>query len=123
MYFGPYRIVAQSGEQAFEVDIPITSKKHRIINLKWFRKLYERSESYPKQPPKTKLEAIERAKNKEIIAIAGYNKKKLIFDIYWQDCHPGHSSTMPKKLFDKYVPQVQRNSLLANLKSLNPDLV
>jgi hypothetical protein len=60
VYFGPYRIVTQSGEQAFEVDIPITSKKHRIINLKWFRKLYERSESYPKQPPKTNLEAIER---------------------------------------------------------------
>lgn len=123
VYFGPYRIVAQSGEQAFEVDIPATSKKHRIINSKWFRKFYEMSEAYPKQPPKTELEAIERARNKEIIAIAGFNKKKQFFDIYWLDCHPGHSSTLSKKLFDKYVPEIQKDSLLANLRSLNPDLI
>lgn len=33
-------------EQAFEAHIPITSKKHRIINSKWFRKFNERSERH-----------------------------------------------------------------------------
>lgn len=60
-----------NNHQEFEVDIFITSKKHRITNSKWFRKFYERSVSFPKQPPKTKLETIERAQNKEIIATVG----------------------------------------------------
>ena len=123
VYFGPYRIVAKSGEQAFEVDIPITSKKHRIINSKWFRKFNERSESHPKKPPRTELEAIERARNKEIIGIAGYNKEEETYDVYWQDCQPQHSSTMKRELFDKYVPEVQRSSLIANLETLYPNLV
>lgn len=123
VYFGPYRIVAKSGEQAFEVDIPITSKKHRVINSKWFRKFNERSESYPKKPPRTELETIERAQNKEIIGIAGYNKEEETYDVYWQDCQPQHSSTIKREIFDKYVPEVQRNSLIANLETLYPDLV
>lgn len=123
VYFGPYRIVSQTGELAFEVDIPATSKRHRVINSKWFRKFYERSTSYPKQPPKTELETAERAKKKEIIAIAGYNKSKEEFDVYWTDCHPGHSSTISRELFWKQVPEIQRNSLLANLRALDPNLV
>lgn len=123
VYFGPYRIVGQSGENAFEVDIPITSKKHRIINSKWFRKFDERSQNYTKKPPITEYEAIQRAQNKEIIGIAGYNKLTQKFDVYWLDCHPGHSSSLRKEMFFRYVPEIQRNSLLANLRILYPDLV
>mmetsp|Transcript_5973 Transcript_5973/g.7268 ORF Transcript_5973/g.7268 Transcript_5973/m.7268 type:complete len:1243 (-) Transcript_5973:294-4022(-) len=123
VYFGPYRIVGQSGENAFEVDIPVTSKKHRIINSKWFRKFNERSHTYTKKPPLTEYEAIQRAQNKEIIGIAGYHKLTQTFDVYWLDCHPGHSSSLRKDMFFRHVPEIQRKSLLANLRLLYPNLV
>lgn len=123
VYFGPYRLVSQTGEQAFEVDIPVTSKKHRIINSKWFKKFTERSEAYPKQPPLTEYDAMERAKNKEIVSIAGYNKNSEEFDVFWMDCNPTHASTITKNTFFNYVPEIQRNSLLQNLRILHPDLV
>ncbi|CUM54517.1 unnamed protein product [Debaryomyces tyrocola] len=71
----------------------------------------------------TQDEAIQRAQNKEIIGIAGYDKLTQKFDIYWLDCHPGHSSSLTKKMFFHYVPEIQRNSLLANLRVWYPDLV
>lgn len=123
VYFGLLRIVVKSGEQAFEISIPITSKKNRIINSKWFRKFNKWPKSHPKKSLRTELEAIERAQNKEITGIVGYNKEEETYDVYWQDCQPQHSSTIRREIFDKYVPEVKRNSLITNLETLYPDLV
>lgn len=118
IYYGPFRLVAQSNEQAFEVDLPYTSKKHRIMNTRWFRPFNENSEQYPKQPPRTVAETRERARLGEIIGIAGYNPPKEELDVFWEDCEPGHASTITREDFEACVPEISKSSLLNNFTTL-----
>jgi hypothetical protein len=37
VFYGPYRLVRQENDNAFEVDLPIMNKRDRIINVEWFK--------------------------------------------------------------------------------------
>lgn len=112
-FFGPYKLVKKINDNAFEVDIPVTSLKHRTINIKWFRPFNERSSTYPKVPPRTMLEA--KARLSEITSVAGYDPRKQELTVTWKDCHPGHTFTIPYSLFNM-VPKSLRKTLIHNAK-------
>ena len=94
------------------------SSVHRTINIKWFKKFNERLEQYPKQPPHTRAEAIERAKNGEITEIAGEDPENKVYDVLWTDCHPGHASTIDYELFNSYIPSQTKDYLLLKFQPL-----
>lgn len=112
VFYGPFRLVKKINDLAFEVDIPQISKAHRTINIKWFRKFYERLEKHPKTPPRTRAEAIERAKLGEITEIAGHDEENKNYDVFWKDCHPGHASTIDEEVFNSFVPSRMKEYLL-----------
>ena len=92
VYFGPYRLVKKLNDNAYEVDLPVFTRKHRTINTQWFRKYHGTDSGYPKVPPKTDLEV--SARINEMVGIAGYdyeNKKVIVF---WKDCQPGLGSAI-----------------------------
>ena len=111
VYYGPFKIVKKISDQAFEVDIPLMSKVHRTINVQWFKRFHERLEQYPRQPPRTRAEAMQRAKRGEITSIAGLDPENDTYDVFWTDCHPGHASEIDAELFETCVPERQREYL------------
>ncbi|GME80133.1 unnamed protein product [Ambrosiozyma monospora] len=77
VYFGPFKLVKQLGPSgnAFEVDLPSHEKKHRTINVKFFKHFEERvGTTYTKVPPVGAGEL--RARLGEIVSIAGMDKSE-----------------------------------------------
>jgi hypothetical protein len=114
-YLGPYRLVKKLNDNAFEVDIPTHIKKHRTINVQWYKKYNERDEAYPKLPPRTHREIMSRLS--EIVGIAGFDYEKKLVTVFWRDCPPGLGSTITYEEFDA-APESIRASLVEAAKSL-----
>lgn len=114
-YLGPYKLVKKLNDNAFEVDIPTHIKKHRTINVRWFKLYHPRDESYPKLPPNTHLEIMSRLS--EITSIAGFDWDKRLVTVFWRDCPPGLSSTITYEEFDK-IPLRLREALINQAQAL-----
>lgn len=114
-YLGPYKLVKKLNTNAFEVDIPTHIKKHRTINVQWYKKYNARDISYPKVAPRTHLEVISRLS--EITGIAGFDYDKKLVTVFWRDCPPGLGSTITYDEFDQ-IPVSLRASLIEQARSL-----
>lgn len=53
-FVGPFQVVKKINENAYELDLPIITKKHRVFNIKWLKKFIARGELYYERPPMTK---------------------------------------------------------------------
>ena len=115
-YLGPYKLVKKLNDNAFEVDIPTHTKKHRTINVQWFKKYNIRDEAYPKLPPRTDFEIISRLS--EITSIAGFDYDQQKVMVFWRDCPPGLSSEISYAQFNQ-IPTSLRASLIEQSKSLS----
>lgn len=114
-YLGPYRLVKKLNDNAFEVDLPSHVKKHRTINVQWFKPYNERDEAYPKQPPE--LDGDIMARLTEITGIAGFDYAKREAYVFWRDCPPGASSAITYEQFDS-IPVALRTSLIEEARSI-----
>ena len=117
VYYGPFKLVKQIGSNAFEVDLPSMNKKDRVMNVKWFRKFLQADSGFPKVPPRTLAEAESRLH--EIIGIAGIDETNNSLDVYWRDCDPCHSSSIPVELFTK-LPESEQATLWNRARALDP---
>ena len=112
VYFGPYCVVKNLGDNCVEVDLHVTNKKHRLINVKWLRPYVGRSGAYPLEPPRFEREVISRTS--DIIGIAGRDTQDGTIDVFWADCDPQHATTISESLFNQYTPPALRTVLLQN---------
>jgi putative transposase len=116
VYMGPYVLVEEITPNSFVVDLPIVAtKKHRTLNISNFRKFDTRSRAYPKQVPRTEVEA--RNRSDEIIEIAGHDETNGTWDLLWADCYPGHAFRVSDRFY-RSLPESKRLSLEANLNQL-----
>ena len=112
VFYGPYRLVRQENDNAFEVDLPIMNKRDRIINVEWF-KPFTMPTYINRRVPQTDAEV--KARIQEIVTIAGYDKVNKTYDVYWKDSAPTHASTITESQFNK-APLSLRKSLLYNAR-------
>lgn len=118
VYLGPYRLVKKLNDNAFEVDLPVTTKKHRTINVQWFKHYQERDERYPKTPPRTHREILARLS--EIVGLAGFDYEKKVATVFWRDCPPGLGSEITYAEFEQIPPSL-RASLLEQARSFGAE--
>lgn len=119
VYFGPYKVVQKINDNAYEMDVGKTERKDRVINIQYMKRFIP-SDSYPKVPPITDGEIKHRMN--EVASIAGIDASQQTITVFWQDCVPGHGSTIPLKYFSKrymdpilyYTLQEQYKSFLLN---------
>ncbi|GMM57167.1 hypothetical protein DAKH74_037830 [Maudiozyma humilis] len=87
IYLGPFQIVKVIGDNAYELDLPSSVKKHRVINVKWLKPLRTRAAGkYPKELPRTSVERMIRAN--EVTAILGYDQARQVYYCQMQDVNP-----------------------------------
>jgi len=112
IYYGPFTLVKEISPTAFEVDLPIISKTHRVINTDKFRPYNERLTAYPLTPPRLSSDTKERAAAGEIIKIIGHDSENHLYDVIWRDAAPYHATAISEDIFQEYVPKVQQDYLL-----------
>ncbi|GMF43930.1 unnamed protein product [[Candida] boidinii] len=119
VYFGPFKLVSQAGPtgNAFEVDFITATKKHRTVNVKFFKKYIARGSHFAKLPPVTNQEAAHRIS--QVSAIVGYNADDNEVAVTWLGCDPAHAC-IPTTLFGP-LPQTRLRSLLSQADHI-PDL-
>ncbi|KGK36133.1 hypothetical protein JL09_g4717, partial [Pichia kudriavzevii] len=66
-------------DNAYEVDLPKTNKKDRVINVRWLRRSLQADKQFSKVPPRMIAEA--RSRLTEIIGIAGIDETNDTLDI------------------------------------------
>ena len=76
LYVRPFKIVKKINDNALVLDLLLTKKVHRTINKYWLKKLYVRDDQFPKQPPRTELEIIQRIN--EINSLVGYSESEQV---------------------------------------------
>ncbi|KAF5093235.1 hypothetical protein DV451_005176 [Geotrichum candidum] len=115
-YLGPFRVVKKFGDNVCELDLPDHRKTHRRINTQYLRKYHAR-DSYPKIPPRSEQQAIERVH--EIIGIAGWDVTERTWDLQWQDCDPTNVFTVSNEFLQQYVPDSVHDSIWQNMNQLS----
>ncbi|OUT22424.1 hypothetical protein CAS74_002153 [Pichia kudriavzevii] len=118
VYYGPYKVVKKISDNAYEVDLPKTNEKDRVINVRWLRRFLQADKQFPKVPPRTIAEA--RSRLTEIIGIASIDETNDTLDVYWKDCDPCHSSSIPYSLFLEILEDLQK-TLWDNAKAIDND--
>ncbi|KGK36301.1 hypothetical protein JL09_g4549 [Pichia kudriavzevii] len=118
VYYGPYKVVKKISDNAYEVDLPKTNKKDRVINVRWLRRFLQADKQFPKVPPRTIVET--RSRLTEIIGIASIDETNDTLDVYWKDCDPCHSSSIPFSLFLE-IPEDLQRTLWDNAKAIDKD--
>lgn len=114
IYLGPFKVVKVLNN-AFELDLPTTSKVHRVINVQWVKKFIQRTEQYPKQKPRTHLERVKRVN--EISAVVGYDKDNKIYYCRMTDVDPTIAVEFSEEEFNT-ISQQRRSSLINNFNQL-----
>lgn len=117
-YIGPYQLVKKLNENAFEVALPVISKKQRTLNVEWFRPFIERDARYPKQPPINDPEIRQRIH--EITSIVGYNKETKKLKVTWQFCNPIHATTITFNQFNSIKNSALKKNLVEQAQILKP---
>ena len=115
IYLGPFMIVKKVNENAYELDLPSSSKKHRVINVQFLKKLKVRSDRYPKEPPHTSLERIARAS--EVTAVKGYDVQSQVYYCRMLDVDPRLTVEYSPQEFLR-IPAYIRKSLVSNFNQL-----
>ena len=115
IYLGPFRIVKKVHENAYELDLPSSTKKHRIINIQFLKKLHLRKDRYPKDPPNTSIERINRAS--EVTAVKGFDRDNQVYYCRMLDVDPSITVEYTPHEFSQ-IPAWIRKSLVANFNQL-----
>ena len=116
IYLGPFRVVKVINDNAYELDLPSSLKKHRVINVQFLKKLTKRSpEQYPKHLPRTSLERINRAS--EIIQVIGFDRDSRELYCKMQDVDPDLTCVYTFEEFDT-LTKSRKQSLLRNFDQL-----
>ncbi|MDN6023375.1 MAG: hypothetical protein L0I32_06045 [Lactobacillus sp.] len=110
VYYGPFKLVKDLGNNTFEVDLPKMNKKDRELNVQSF-KPYQQPVDFLQRLPVTDLEI--RSRITEIVGIGGYDLAADTIDVFWRDCDPRHATTISGDQF-LLVPESLRQSLLHN---------
>ena len=116
LYVGPFKIVRKINDNAFELDLPLMKKVHRTINKYWFKKLYVRDDQFPKQPPRTESEIIQRID--EISGLVGYSESEQVFYCTFTDVDPQLTTKVHKDIISRYMDPDRKESLLSNFTQL-----
>ena len=116
LYVGPFKIVRKINDNAFELDLPLMKKVHRTINKYWFKKLYVRDDQFPKQPPRTESEVIQRID--EISGLVGYSESEQVFYCTFTDVDPQLTTKVHKDIISRYMDPDRKESLLSNFTQL-----
>ena len=101
LYVGPFKIVRKINDNAFELDLPLMKKVNRTINKYWFKKLYVRDDQFPKQPPRTESEIIQRID--EINGLVGYSESEQVFYCTFTDVDPQLTTKVHKDIISRYM--------------------
>ncbi|CUM66683.1 uncharacterized protein PRCAT00004361001 [Priceomyces carsonii] len=115
VYFGPFRVVKQINENAYEVDLPSTTKKHRVINIEYLKRYHSGDERYPKTPPRTQAEF--KARAEEVIALCGKLERTKEIVLMFLDCPPGLAGIYPEN-YMRHLHPTRRAILEARLKNM-----
>lgn len=120
VYFGPYKLVSQVGSHgnAFEVDFTTATRRHRTVNVSFFRRYHARGLHYPDNPPVTNHEATARIA--DIVAIVGYDSEDDEVAVTWSGCDPKHATRIPARLLVA-LPRSRLRQLLQQAGHI-PDL-
>ena len=116
LYVGPFKIVRKINDNAFELDLPLMKKVHRTINKYWFKKLHIRDDQFPKQPPRTESEIIQRID--EINGLVGYSESEQVFYCTFTDVDPQLTTKVHKDIIGRYMDPDRKESLLSNFTQL-----
>ncbi|SSD61661.1 related to Transposon Ty3-G Gag-Pol polyprotein [Saccharomycodes ludwigii] len=115
IFLGPFKIVKVINENAYEVDLPKTSKKHRVINVRWIKKYQFDSERYVKELPRSETELRNRLEN--ISSVIGFAPSEGIVYCKFAHVDPRLTAAVPLKMF-KSLPLLRRRSLINNFEQL-----
>ena len=91
-------------------------KVHRTINKYWLKKLYVRDDQFPKQPPRTESEIIQRID--EINGLVGYSESEQVFYCTFADVDPQLTTKVHKDIISRYMDPDRKESLLSNFTQL-----
>ena len=116
LYVGPFKIVRKINDNAFELDLPLMKKVHRTINKYWFKKLHIRDDQFPKQPPRTESEIIQRID--EISGLVSYSESEQVFYCTFTDVDPQLTTKVHKDIISRYMDPDRKESLLSNFTQL-----
>lgn len=117
VYLGPYKVVKKINENAFELDLPFHTKKHRVHNVSNFKPYIRRADHYPSDPPRSEERA--RFFVNDIVGIAGYDPEHKTWDLQFRDCDPTHCLTVSDEFLQTKVPKARRESLIRNLEPIS----
>lgn len=115
VYYGPYKLVAKKNANAFELDFRNESAKHPVINTRYFRP-YKSVNQFLDTPPWKLYDMIQKADR--INGILGYDLEEGVIDVLWSGCNPAHGTRVSVEWFNKFVPRILRDSLIANVRNL-----
>ncbi|QLL34151.1 hypothetical protein HG536_0F04780 [Torulaspora globosa] len=109
------KLLRSSNDNAFELGLPIVTKKHRVFNIKWLKKLITREGLYYQHPPLSKYARMNKLQ--DIISIVGYDPDEKIYHCKLQCVDPQITIAFEEDEIQK-LPHQRFRSLLQNLKTL-----
>ena len=116
IYLGPFKVVKVINDNAYELDLPSSVRKHRVINVQFLKKLHKRpAGQYPKKLPATSQERINRCL--EITQVIGYDANAQIFYCKMRDVDPDLTCSYTLDEFNR-LPPPRRKALLQNFTQL-----
>lgn len=111
IYVGPFKVVKVINQNAYELDLPSMKISHRVINVEKLKKLVLKKDRYPKDPPNTAAERLERLH--EITSVVGYDKDNKVLYCHMKDVDPTLTVEVPIDEFNK-LPHNVGQSLIDN---------
>lgn len=114
-YVGPFRVVKVLSDNAYEIDLDEMTKKHRVFNVKFLKKLRVRKMYEYRAPPLPGPEM--RKRLLEIDAISGYDIEQEQYYCMFRGVDPQFRVRVPRKVFET-LPKEVYQSLISNFNTL-----
>ncbi len=98
-YYGPFRITKKINDNAYELEMPSTFKRHPVFNIKMLKPYHEKTNDYFKIPPEDRNE-IDNNVHK-ITSIVGINNDHTVAECTWKECDITDTVMVPFKVLKK----------------------